>query len=261
MELFSIYNKLKLGMINCFRNLAIMKKINLLKKQGILAKTTLICWLVIIITITVFVMTIIPYQKQLIISNMQSMAKVMATSIGQITNNSIVEEDYSSLVDHCMKILNNNKSIIYLVITRKDGYSLIHLRDKWYHQNLDKSWRPDLNTDTKGIFTQSDLVGQEVLHYSYPISHSGINWGWIHIGLSLKGFHSDIRSIYVKTSWIGFLCITIGFLVSYLFARKLSIPISTLNRITQRVAEGELSARASLVFSIKSSTPSAIHRQ
>ena len=191
-------------------------------------------------------MTFIPYQKQLIINNMQSMAKVMATSIGQITDKSIMEEDYSSLVDHCMKILNDNKSIMYLVITRKDGYSLIHLRDKWYHENLDKFWRPDLNKLTKGIFTKSGLVGQEVLHYSYPISHSGINWGWIHIGLSLERFHSDVKSIHVKTSWIGFICIIIGLLVSYFFARKMSIPISTLDRITQRVAEGDLSARAEI---------------
>jgi two-component system sensor histidine kinase/response regulator len=246
MALFSIHKKLKLGLINCFNKLAIMKIINILKKQGIMVKITLLCWLVIVITITVFLMTFIPYQKQLIIGNMQSMAKVMATSIDQITKHSIVEEDYSSLVDHCMKILNNNKSIIYLVITRKDGYSLIHLRDKWYHQNLDKLWRPDLNKLTKGIFTKSDLVGQEVLHYSYPISHSGINWGWIHIGLSLERFHSDVKSIHVKASWIGFICITIGLLVSYLFARTMSIPISTLNRITQRVAEGDLSARAEI---------------
>ena len=246
MALLSMYKNLKLGLINYSSKFSTMKTINILKKQSILVRTTLLCWLVIVITIAVFVMTFIPYQKQLIIDNMQSMAKVMATSIDQITKHSIVDEDYSSLVDHCMKILNNNKSIVYLVITRKDGYSLIHLRDKWYHQNLDKLWRPDSNKLTKGIFTKSDLVGQEVLHYSYPISHSGINWGWIHIGLSLERFHADVKSIHVKASWIGFICIIIGLLVSYLFARTLSIPIITLNRITQRVAEGDLSARAEI---------------
>ena len=149
MALLLIYKNIKLGLVNYFSKYSSMKTINILKKQNILVRITLLCWLVIVITIAVFVMTFIPYQTQLIIDNMQSMAKVMATSIEQITKQSIVEEDYSSLVDHCMKILNNNKSIIYLVITRKDGYSLIHLRNKWYHQNLDKLWRPDSNKLTK----------------------------------------------------------------------------------------------------------------
>src|SRR4030042_1283450 len=246
MELSIILKNMKFNAKNRLQKLAIPGLAGHLKEQGLLVKTTLLCWSVIVITIIVFLITFTPYQKQLIIENMLAKAKVMATSIAQITNKSIVEQDYSSLVDHCMKILNNNKSILYLVITRQDGYSLIHLRDKWYHRNLDNFWRPDLDKFPQGLFTKSDLVGQEVLHYSYPISHSGVDWGWIHMGLSLEIFHADVRSIYHKTTWLGLICIAIGLLVSYLFARKLSAPISALNQITRRVAAGDLTARAEI---------------
>jgi len=246
MELSIILKNMKFNAKNCLQRLAIPGLAGHLKEQGLLVKTTLLCWSVIVITIIVFLITFIPYQKQLIIDNMLAKAKVMATSIAQITNKSIVDQDYSSLVDHCMKIVNNNQSILYLVITRKDGYSLIHLRDKWYHQNLDNYWRPDQEKFPRGLFIQSDLVGQEVLHYSYPLSHSGVDWGWIHMGLSLEIFHADVKSIYHKTTWLGLICIVIGLLVSYLFARKLSAPISALNRITRRVAAGDLTARAEI---------------
>jgi two-component system sensor histidine kinase/response regulator len=246
MELSTILKNMKFNAKNRWQKLVIPGLAGRFKEQGLLIKTTLLCWAVIVITIIVFLLTFTPYQKQLIIDNMLAKAKVMATSIAQITNKSIVEQDYSSLVDHCMKIVNNNKSILYLVITRKDGYSLIHLRDKWYHRNLDSFWRPELDKSPHGLFIKSDLVGQEVLHYSYPISHSGVDWGWIHMGLSLEIFHADVRSIYHKTTWLALICIAIGLLVSYLFARRLSAPLSALNRITQRVAAGDLTARAEI---------------
>ncbi|OGP71350.1 MAG: hypothetical protein A2Z73_00615 [Deltaproteobacteria bacterium RBG_13_60_28] len=66
------------------------------------------------------------------------------------------------------------------------------------------------------------------------------------MGLSLEIFHADVRSIYHKTTWLGLICIAIGLLVSYLFARKLSAPISALNQITRRVAAGDLTARAEI---------------
>lgn len=159
MKLSIIPQNMKFNAKNRLQKLAIPGLAGHLKEQGLLVKTTLLCWSVIVITIIVFLIIFTPYQKQLIIDNMLAKAKVMATSIAQITNKSIVEQNYSSLVDHCMKILNNNKSILYLVITRKDGYSLIHLRDKWYHRNLDNFWRPDLDKFPPGPLYQKRSRG------------------------------------------------------------------------------------------------------
>ncbi|MGC2062054.1 MAG: ATP-binding protein, partial [Thermodesulfovibrionales bacterium] len=86
----------------------------------------------------------------------------------------------------------------------------------------------------------------DVFHYSYPFSYSGIDWGWIHIGLSLKGYHTDLRNLYVRTTWLTLFCILVGMAVSLPFARKLSDPIKTLDDVTQRVAAGDLAARVEI---------------
>ena len=170
----------------------------------------------------------------------------MATSIGQVTLTSLVNEDYSPIVDHCLKVLNENPSILYIVVTRKDGFSLIHARGQWSNRHLDGIWRPASHAPTSFILKQSDLVNGAAFQYSYPLFHSGIEWGWIHIGLSLKQFNKDVRENYLRIIWLAVVSIFSGLAVSYFFAKRLSQPIKLLSQVTQQVASGDLSARAQI---------------
>jgi signal transduction histidine kinase/HPt (histidine-containing phosphotransfer) domain-containing protein len=177
---------------------------------------------------------------------MESNARGMATSIGQVTLASIVLEDYSPVVDHCIKVLNENPSILYIVVTRKDGFSLIHTRGKWSNRYLDGIWRPGPHDRTSFILDKSNLVAGAVFHYSYPLFYSGIDWGWIHIGLSLKPFDKDVRENYLRIIWLAVLSIISGLAISYFFAKRLSQPIKLLSQVTQQVASGDLTVRAQI---------------
>jgi hypothetical protein len=95
------------------------------KKRGILFRTAFLCWSLIAVIIIIFLIFIIPYTKNSLIKNMESNANIITTSIGQVTVLSIILEDYSSVMEHCINVLNKNTSILYIVITRKDGFSLI----------------------------------------------------------------------------------------------------------------------------------------
>ncbi len=214
------------------------------KKFGILFRTGFFNWIVVVITIFTIAMSFIPYQKKALMEGMESMARVMATSIGQVTAASIVMEDYSSVVDHCVKVLKENPEILYVVITRNDGFSLIHQEDKWHNKNLHDFWQPQAGKLVNGILSQSELVGQDVYHYTYPFSYSGIEWGWIHVGLSLKKFQADVNTVYFGTAMLALFCMCFGLFISVWFARKLSNPILSLDQVTQQVAAGDLSARA-----------------
>jgi signal transduction histidine kinase/HPt (histidine-containing phosphotransfer) domain-containing protein len=225
-------------------NLVFLKNRFSFLKGSILIRTTLLCWSLLVITILIILVLIIPYSKRALLNNMESNAKGMATSIGQVTLTALALEDYSPVVDHCIKVLNENPSILYIVVTRKDGFSLVHTRGNWSNRHLEGIWQPAPHAKTSFILPQSDLVEGAVFHYSYPLFHSGIEWGWVHIGLSLEQFNKDVRENYLRIVWLAILSIISGLGVSYFFAKRLSQPIKLLSQVTQQVARGDLTARA-----------------
>jgi signal transduction histidine kinase/HPt (histidine-containing phosphotransfer) domain-containing protein len=220
-----------------------MKKEN----KGIFFRSVLFGWGAIVMTILIFVIVMLPYQRVALIDSMESAAKGIATSIGQITASSIVLDDYSTIVEHCLKVLDDNPDILYLVITRKDGFSLLHTANQWVHRNMAGMWRPQSGGAHYSILQDSELVNEGVFHYSYPFSYSGIDWGWIHVGLSVKKFSQDVQYANIRLVWLAIFCSALGLVGSFFFARKLTKPIMELNRISQRIAQGDLTARAEIL--------------
>ncbi|MGB2631245.1 MAG: ATP-binding protein [Candidatus Omnitrophota bacterium] len=199
----------------------------------------------IILTISVMALFVIPFERESLISGMNSTAEAIATSVGQVVAQALVLEDYSFVVDHCLKVVLERPGIDYVVITRNDGFSLISTEKGWNVKTLSGMWLPPERTSS-GEFIKSDLTNKTVYNYSFPFTYSGINWGWIHIGLSPERFYKDLKAIYRGTFWVAFLCIFLGLGFSYLFARRLSQPIFSLTDVTQKVAKGDLTARASI---------------
>jgi two-component system NtrC family sensor kinase len=78
---------------------------------------------------------------------------------------------------------------------------------------------------------------------SYPFAYKGIDWGWIHLGLSTVKFHRDARALYWRSGLIAALAVSVGFVAALLHARRLSIPILELERFARKIASGDLSGR------------------
>ena len=53
-----------------------------------------------------------------------------------------VSEDYTTIVDHCTRLLAEDPAIEYVVLTRKDGFSLAHNRSGWLSEHRDGMWLP-----------------------------------------------------------------------------------------------------------------------
>ena len=207
-------------------------------------RTAILSWTLIIATVGIFVFSTIPYQRKTIEEGMGSLAKSIATSVDQVTATAIVTEDYGAVVEHCMRVVKESPSILYVVITRNDGFSLISILKGWRREKLSGLWNPKSDRVAKSQFLNSDLVNEKVFHYSYPFKYSGIDWGWIHIGLSLKQYNADITSMYVRTIVLAFFCILLGMVVSLIFARRLTNPIKILDTATEQVAGGDLTVKA-----------------
>jgi PAS domain S-box-containing protein len=214
--------------------------------KRIVFRVAIISSALIVITLGLFVLITIPFQRKAILEAMESEAKSTVTSIDQVTASAIITEDFGTVVEHCLRVVKESPSIVYVVVTRNDGFSLAITKQGWEQKTMKGVWAPEGEKTAKHLFMKSEVAAEEVYHYSHPFTYSGIDWGWIHIGLSLKKFHADLEAMYRHTALLALLCIGFGVGVALLFARRLTKPISALDVTTQLVARGNLTAHADI---------------
>src|SRR5512137_2909750 len=220
--------------------------LKLLWPNRIILRVAIITSMLIVTTLGLFAAATIPYQRTAILDAMESEAKSTVTSIDQVTASAIITEDFGTVVEHCLRVVKESPTIVYVVVTRADGFSLVITKNGWNQETLTGVWTPEGPRQAKNMFLTTKVAPEEVYHYTHPFQYSGIDWGWIHIGLSLKKFHSDVKSMYFRTIALALLCITAGIVIALMFARKLINPITILDATTQRVANGDLTAKAEI---------------
>jgi HAMP domain-containing protein len=177
----------------------------------------------------------------------ESHAKSISASIAQISGNAIISEDYSFIVDHCLEVLKDSVDILYIVVVRHDGFSLIHTTNNW--EQTEKpypEWEKTQGQTTKNDIIYSKLIQKKVFHHSFPLNYSGIDWGWIHLGMSLDSYNKDLKNMYKRLLALGLFCLAIATVGAYFFARRLTIPLISLRQVTEQVAEGNLDTRSEI---------------
>ena len=211
--------------------------------KGITRRITLLGWMVTLVTLAVFVMVILPEQKREFELSLESKARGVAVSIRGVAAGAAVSEDYSAVVDQSMQVLSGDKAIDYVVITKNDGFSLVIDQSAWKIEKLGDSWRPATRNPTSSIGA-SPLFGRRVFQYAFPFDYNGIQWGWIHIGLSLDAYDASVRRTYKSTGFLAVLCGGLSLFISLLYAARLVRPIHILHAAVGKVAQGDLHARA-----------------
>jgi len=213
------------------------------KRMGIGLKIALLAWSVTLLALLIFVAAIIPEQQRIFIENLNSKGRGSAVSLQDVAASALVTQDFSTVVDHCLQLLKGDPALRYLVLVRMDGYSLISDHSGWRQGNLDTTWRPAERRERSGIEFKP-MFGMRVFNYSIPFNYSGIEWGWIHIGLSLDSYEGSIAKVYFRTAVLAMICVAISAAASIGYARRLVRPIGSLHEVVRAVARGHLFARA-----------------
>ena len=214
-------------------------------KIGILLRTALLSWLVTVITLAVFIGAVVSTQKNAFIENLESKARGLSASLREVVVSSAVSENFNAIVEQRMKVLATDVSIEYLVVKCKDGFSLINRRSGWKSEILAAQGCPATRKPFYRIET-IPITGKRVFQYGRPFDCSGIEQGWIHIGLSLDTYDQNVQALYRRTGFIAIGCLMMGLVVSVLYARRLTSPILRLRQAVQKVAEGDLAVRADI---------------
>ncbi|MGH2930617.1 MAG: HAMP domain-containing protein, partial [Solirubrobacteraceae bacterium] len=210
---------------------------------GITLRTALLAWLVTISTLLIFAAAIVPEQKRTLLDYLFSKANGVAVALRDVAAGAAVSEDYSSVVDHCVEIVQGDPAIDYIVLTRNDGFSLIHDRSGWRADTLGAEWHPSQRVTT-GAIGVVPRFGRLGYHFSRPVEYSGIDWGWIHVGLSLRSYDDGVVAVYRRTGLLAIICMLVALAATIVYAKRLVSPILALQTVVRQVASGDLSARA-----------------
>ncbi|HVV74154.1 MAG TPA: HAMP domain-containing protein, partial [Verrucomicrobiae bacterium] len=213
---------------------------------GITLRTALWSWVVTLGTLLIFVVVSLPQQKRTFQQNLESKAHGVAVALRDVAAGEVVNQDYGSVVQHCLEMVNSDPSLDYLVVTKNDGFSLVIEHSGWRNEpKLGAAWVPAAREPHFGI-GNVPLFNRRVFHYSQPFDYSGIEWGWIHVGLSLGSYDRTVKAVYFRTIVLAIACVALSMAASGVYARHLVRPILSLRNTVQRVAGGDLEARAEI---------------
>jgi len=213
---------------------------------GITARTTQLAWTITLITLSIFVAFIIPEQKQTLQEGLESKAQGVGVALQGEVAGAAISEDYSSVVEHAMQVVAGDPAVEFLVITKNDGYSVIVDRKGWRSvQKIAPDWFQGARTTSSKI-EWSPLFNERAFHYSVPFDYNGLEWGWIHVGLSLESYDRSVKAVYLRTGVLAVICIVISLIASMLFAKRYVQPVLRLRSVVERVARGDLAARADI---------------
>lgn len=216
-----------------------------LNPKGITIRIAVLAWLLTLLTMSLFVFTVVPQQKRDLQNALESKALGVASSLRDVTRSAALSEDFSGLVEHSLQVLDGDKNIEYLVITRNDGFSVIVGRDGWRNEELNHYWRPKTRRRIAGLEVVP-LFNHRVFRFSEPFDTSTIPWGWIHVGLSSRDYDRSVIEIYRRTGILVFICVGISLLISVQQAKRIVRPMVTLESVVRRIAIGDLEARAEI---------------
>ena len=193
----------------------------MLKATGIARRIMLLAWTITLVTLGIFVAIMLPQQKRDLRAGLESQASGVAVALQGAVAEAAISDDYSSVVDHATQVLKGDKSVDFLVITKNDGLSVVVERNGWRMEpNINRYWYPEVRQPYSELGVVP-MFNRRVFHYAVPFDYSSMQWGWIHVGL-------------------------ISLLASVGYAGRFVRPILQLQSVVERLAGGDLMARADI---------------
>jgi signal transduction histidine kinase len=213
---------------------------------GIARRTVVLAWTITLITLGIFVAVVIPEQKRDLRTGLESKARGVAVALQGEVAEAAISEDYSSVVEHALEVLKGDSAVDFLVITKNDGFAVVADRKGWHMEpKANRYWYPEQRSASSEIGVVP-MFHRRVFHYAVPFDYSSIQWGWIHVGLSMDSYDESARQVNMRTGMLAIVCVLISLIASALYAGRFVRPILQLQSVVERVATGDLTARANI---------------
>ena len=211
--------------------------------KSISVRIILLIWGLIISTITFYIFFSIPSQKASLIERMRLEAKDVASAYIEANRSALITDDFQLIIDYSIATVKSSNSVQYIAVYKLDGtQSFIFQKKGWSSEELQGIWA-NPGYLTEGGIIKSEITNTEIYHLSKKFIYTGIEWGWIHVGLSTESYNKAINEMITKAILLALATIFLSFVATFLFTKKLTKPISDLALMAKRIESGDLSAR------------------
>lgn len=210
--------------------------------NSITARITLLSWAILLISTIVYAFFYYFNQKNVIQQRMQFEAKNIAESIIQAEGATLFTEDYGGIIDFCTQLVSSSQSLDFIILSKSSGLSLIFDKKGWRFEELkEQTIRPTEKESEQIAFIK--LFNKENYLFSKPFIYTGINWGYIHIGISLDSYNTAMENLFSRMMLFSTIFIILGSLVAFRFSQMITKPIGELVSTTYEVERGNLNVQ------------------
>lgn len=212
------------------------------KIKSLFQKTFMLIVISLTIIVALFSYLSITHEEETLLKVLYSETKTIAKSIKLVTSDAMVVEDYSFIVEHNEKEILEHVGIVYIIMTKKDadGINIYNYKGGWKLINeLPKELSMMHTTKNESMILKNKFSdGEDVYNFTYPVVFSGVKWGWITIGYSLKSHKEHMQRTYIRNLLLLLITLSASFVFSFILARWLVKPIVSLNKAVKQVTLG-----------------------
>jgi two-component sensor histidine kinase len=224
------------------------------RKTSIMRRITLMSWLVAVVSVAVFALCMVRYQRQGIHSELQQRGRILAMNLEEEASNALLGNDFTAVLANCLRTLEKNPDVEFVGATTLAGNSLIQYRENgklrfWGPGSLPHDEWSEISNNEKAEIRTPTVPGvdlREAMVFSKIVTADGAEAGRIHLGMSLASVEENVLGVYTATALVGTVTLIIGVLGSWLFARNITKPLHSLQSFAAKVATGALNARATV---------------
>jgi C4-dicarboxylate-specific signal transduction histidine kinase len=212
------------------------------RRRGVILKLTLLVAGLVIFAVSVTGALSSFRQEAFILARTRTESLALAQTTASTLINAVVHRDYAFVVDHGMLLARSREDLLYVVVLKKDGESLIHTPDGWRAEALKDPMSARVAAEKGQLFERhrSPIVGQEVFEATAPISLGGIKWGAVRLGFSTAPLEQAIAAMYRDAALTGSGFLFAALLGAFLLTRVIVRPISRLTAAARHIAAGDL---------------------
>ncbi|MGD9169132.1 MAG: HAMP domain-containing protein, partial [Candidatus Thiodiazotropha sp.] len=196
-----------------------------------------------------FSIILLPFYNNKLVRMIAIQGNTFAQSTIAACSEALYTEDYSFVISYVRKVLEQSPEISFVTFTSKEGIRIKLTGDEWkvdtlnqsFDLSLIKSTSPYTIEQVKSTDTDSEI--NEFI-FTKPVNISGLDWGTFSLGLPAIEYEALKASYLTNVLIFSIILVSISLLLLHGSSLRLGQQLSKLRETANRLASGELTARA-----------------
>lgn len=212
------------------------------RRGSLFLRTAAYSAIVTILTLSAFGLRFIMHEREVLFGHLQERAGTLLLALDSLYDGSLEEAELRAALEKAGRIVRADNEVSYVVFAPAQGPSHVVTANETKDVSLDTSWHQIDEDHPLGNVGSSAFSDEDVYQRSRPLTIKG-QPGFLHIGISIAKYKAGVRNLLQIVLDLAGPGLLIGVLTSFLFANRLTRPISNLKHFAQKVASGDLEAR------------------